>query len=63
MKKKYLNPDLHGTRGEKYHPPVRLDGSVASGSGFSRKVGMGYTYRNFNEKGKTNIIIWEGGEK
>ena len=57
--KKYLDPNLHSTRGTRNHTKYGLTGRVTQGQGFSKKANLKYTYTNFQQEGKTNIIKWE----
>ena len=57
--KKWLDPDLHGTKNRKTHVKHGLTGRVVKGEGFSKKANMYYSYTNFNAEGKTNIIEWK----
>ena len=63
MTKKYLNTELHSTRGIKFHPKRGLTGRVVTGEGFCKKAGMFYKFINYNKEGTPNLIEWISKEK
>ncbi len=58
MKKKYIDTQLHGTRGSKHHAKRGLTERVVTGEGFSKRANMRYKYKNLNKKGESNTIEW-----
>ena len=58
MSKKYLNTELHTTRGSKFRPPHGLTGKVVTGEGFSKRAGKRYKYVNYNKEGQPNLMEW-----
>lgn len=59
MKKtKYLDPELHGTRGIKYKYPPKLTILVVSRKKYVKKAGQWLSYVRYNIKGKTDREEW-----